>query len=263
MARKYLQTHEIADAVDVHVNTVRLYEEWGFIAPVPRSDTGYRLYTRTHLEQMRLARLALQWPYPGGKQVVLDLVAAAVAGDLGMAMELAYLYLANVRRERTLAEAAIEFLERWARGQVLDTSRRTMTITQVADHLGVTVDQLRNWERNGLLTVPRDTETGYRLYGAREIGRLRVVRMLRQAGYSMMAILRMLLRFDAGQIELLREALDTPGENEDIQTVADRWLTTLGEQEKRAQAVIKQVAAMIDLAQEGYYVPDGAGNGAG
>ena len=65
---------------------------------------------------MRLARLALQWPYPGGKQVVLDLVAAAVAGDLGMAMELAYLYLANVRRERTLAEAAVEFLERWARG---------------------------------------------------------------------------------------------------------------------------------------------------
>ena len=64
---------------------------------------------------------------------------------------------------------------------------------------------------------------------------MRVVRMLRQGGYSMMAILRMFLRFDAGQIELLREALDTPGENEDIQTVADRWLSTLGEQEKRAQ----------------------------
>ena len=79
-----------------------------------------------------------------------------------------------------------------------------MTQRQLADHLGVTVDQLRNWERNGLLTVPRDPETGYRLYGAREIGRLRVVRMLRQGGYSMMAILRMFLRFDAGQIELLR-----------------------------------------------------------
>jgi DNA-binding transcriptional MerR regulator len=250
MARKSLRTHELAAAVGVHVNTVRLYEAWGFLAPVPRSAAGYRLYTRDHLEQLRLARLALQWPYPGGKQVVLDLVAAAVAGDLGMAMELAYLYLANVRRERTLAEAAIEFLERWARGQVLDTSRRTMTIAQVADHLGVTVDQLRNWERNGLLTVPRDPITGYRLYGAREIGRLRVVRMLRQGGYSVMAILRMFQRFDAGQIELLREALDTPPEDEDIQTVADRWLTTLGAQEQRAQAVIKQVATMIELAQQ-------------
>jgi DNA-binding transcriptional MerR regulator len=248
MARQYLRTHEIAAAVGVHVNTVRLYEEWGFLAPIPRSATGYRLYTRAHLEQMRLARLALQWPYPGGKQVVLDLVAAAVADDLGMAMELAYLYLANVRRERTLAEAAVEFLERWARGQVLDTTRRTLTIAQVADHLGVTVDQVRNWERNGLITVPRDPQNGYRLYGSQEIGRLRVIRMLRQGGYSMMAILRMLLRFDAGQIDLLREALDTPGENEDIQTVADRWLTTLAEQETRAQSIIRQVAAMIDLA---------------
>ena len=248
MARSHLRTHEIAGAVGVHVNTVRLYEEWGFLAPVPRSPTGYRLYTRAHLEQMRLARLALQWPYPGGKQVVLDLVAAAVADDLGMAMELAYLYLANVRRERTLAEAAIEFLERWARGQVLDTTRRTLTIAQVADHLGVTVDQVRNWERNGLLAVPRDPQNGYRLYGSREIGRLRVIRMLRQGGYSLMAILRMLLAFDAGQIDLLREALDTPGENEDIQTVADRWLTTLAEAEARAQAIIRQVAAMIDLA---------------
>lgn len=247
MARQYLRTHEIADEIGVHVNTVRLYEEWGFIAPAPRSPTGYRLYTRTHLEQMRLARLALQWPYPGGKQVVLDLVAAAVAGDLGMAMELAYLYLANVRRERTLAEAAVEFLERWARGQVLDTTRRMMTIAQVAGHLGVTVDQVRNWERNGLIAVPREPHTGYRLYGAPEIGRLRVIRMLRLAGYSMMAILRMLLHFDAGQIDLLREALDTPGEDEDIQTVADHWLTTLAATEDRAQAVIRQVAAMIDV----------------
>ncbi len=248
MSRQTLRTHEIAAAVGVHVNTVRLYEEWGFIAPAPRSPANYRLYTRTHLEQMRLARLALQWPYPGGKQVVLDLVTAAVAGDLGMAMELAYLYLANVRRERTLAEAAVEFLERWARGQLLDTSRRTMTIGEVASHLGVSVDQVRNWERNGLITVPRDGQTGYRLYGSREIGRLRVIRMLREGGYSMMAILRMLLRHDAGQIDLLAEALDTPGADEDIQTVADRWLTTLGEQESRAQAIIRQVAAMIELS---------------
>jgi len=248
MSRLYLRTHEIAAATGVHVNTVRLYEEWGFIARVPRSPTGHRLYSRAHLEQMRLARLALHWPYPGGKQVVLDLVAAAVAGDLGMAMELAYLYLANVRRERTLAEAAVEFLERWARGQVLDTSRRTLTIAQVADHLGITVDQVRNWERNGLLAAPRDPQTGGRLYGSREIGRLRVVRMLREGGYSILEILRMLLRHDAGQIDLLAEALDTPGADENIQTVAGRWLTTLAEQEVRARAIIHQVAAMIELS---------------
>ncbi len=244
MARS-LKTSDIAESVGVHVNTVRLYEAWGFIAPVPRSPNGYRDYTPLHREQMRLAYLALKWPYSGGKQLVLDLVKCVVEGDLGMAMELAYHYLANVRMERTQAEAAIEFLERWARGQRLDTTRRSLSIGQAAQHLGVTVDQLRNWERNGLLNVPRDEQTGYRLYSAAEIGRLRVIRMLRQSGHSMMAILRMLRQFDAGETERLREALDTPGENEDMVTIMDRWLTTLAEQEERAQDIIHQIATMI------------------
>ncbi|MCI0711757.1 MAG: MerR family transcriptional regulator [Chloroflexi bacterium] len=130
----------------------------------------------------------------------------------------------------------------------MDTTKRTLSIGQAADHLGVTIDQLRNWDRNGLLDVPRDPETGYRQYSASEIGRLRVIRMLRQSGYSMMAILRMMRQFDAGEIEQLREALDTPGENEDIATIADRWLTTLAKQEDRAQAIIQQIALMIDAA---------------
>ena len=82
--------------------------------------------------------------------------------------------------------------------------------------------------------------------GQLEIGRLRVIRMLRRAGYSLMAILRMLRQYDAGETDRLRQALDTPGENEAIETVADRWLTTLAEQEKRAQAIIQQIAGMID-----------------
>ena len=248
MAR-YLKTSDIAQSVGVHPNTVRLYEARGFLSAVPRSKTGYRLFTSLHLEQMRLAHLALQWPYLSGKQVVLDLVKCAADGDLGMAMELAYEYLAGVRMERTRAEAAVEYLEWWARDHPLETTKRTLSIGQAANHLGVTVDQLRNWERNGLLNVPRDPATGYRLYGASEIGRLRVIRMLRQSGYSMMAILRMLRQFDAGETERLREVLDTPGENEDIETVADRWLTTLAEQEKRAQAIIRQIAAMMNPAR--------------
>ncbi len=246
---RHLKTSDLAKQVGVHPNTVRLYEAKGYLSPVPRSNSGYRLFTPLHLEQLRLAHLALSWPYAGGHRVVFDLVRCAADGDLGMAMELAYEYLATVRIERTRAEAAVEFLERWARGQVLDTTTRTLPIGQAARHLDVSADQLRNWDRNGLLDVPRDTQTGFRLYGASEIGRLRVIRMLRQSGYSLMAILRMLRQFDAGQTGRLRDALDTPGENEAIETVADRWLTTLAQEEQRAQAIIRQIAAMIDLVR--------------
>ena len=51
-----LRASDIAKAVGVHPNTVRLYEEWGFLPPVPRSPSGYRLFTAAHLDQMRLAR---------------------------------------------------------------------------------------------------------------------------------------------------------------------------------------------------------------
>ena len=241
-----MKTSDIAKEIGVHVNTVRLYEANGFLSPVPRSPSGYRLFTRVHLEQMRLASLALQWPYSGDKQLVVDLVKCAADGDLGMSMELAYKYLTNVRTERTHAEAAIEFLERWAQGQQLDITTHTLSVSETAKHLGVTADQLRNWDRNGLLDVPRDPETHYRIYRATEIGRLRVIRMLRQSGYSLMAILRMLRQFDSGEKERLREALDTPGDNEDVETIADKWLTTLEQQENRAQEIIQQISKILN-----------------
>lgn len=240
----------MATLFGVHPNTVRLYEARGYLSPVPRSKNGYRMFTPRHVVEMRLALLALGGAYLIGRQVVQDLVTCAADGDLGMALELAYEYLTIVRVEITRAEAAVEFLERWAQGQVLDTTRHLLSIGQAADRLGVSADQLRNWDRSGLLDVPRDPVTGYRQYGAAEIGRLRVIRMLRQSGYSLMAILRMLRQFDAGQTERLREVLDTPGADEMLETVADRWQAHLAEQETRAQAIIRQIAAMIDAALE-------------
>jgi DNA-binding transcriptional MerR regulator len=44
MTRPYLRTSEISQAVGVHPNTVRLYEQWGFLPPIPRSLSGYRLF---------------------------------------------------------------------------------------------------------------------------------------------------------------------------------------------------------------------------
>jgi len=240
-----LRTAEVARAVGVHPNTVRLYEEWGFLPPIPRGPNGYRLFTTEHVDQMRLARTALQWPYPGGKDPVLALVLRAAAGDLWGALEEAYRYLAQVRAECAEAEAAAEFLDQWARGVPADATAEPLRIGQVAERLGVTIDTLRSWERNGLIAVPRDPRSGYRRYSAAEIGRLRVIRLLRQAGYSCMAILRMFLRLQHG-LDDVRHALDTPSPDEDVYTAADRWQSALRDQERRAQDVIAQLRAMIE-----------------
>jgi DNA-binding transcriptional MerR regulator len=242
---RYFRTSDLAKAVGVHVNTVRLYEEWGFLQPAPRSPTGYRLFTKAHLEQMRLARMAMHGPWPGSniRKSALALVRKSASGDLGGALEQAYHHLALVQAERARAEAAAELLDRWAQGTATDTTAKPVQIREAAKLLDITADQLRNWERNGLIEVPRDPHNGYRLYAAAEIGRLRVIRMLLRAGYSMMAILRMLLQLDQGADP--RRALDTPHPDEDIYTAADRWLSSLAEQEQRASNIITQIEKMI------------------
>jgi DNA-binding transcriptional MerR regulator len=246
MTRRYLYTTEVAKAVGVHPNTVRLYEAWGFLPPVTRTPSGYRQFTESHIDQMRLARLALHgvWPGKNIRKSALALVRQSAALDLAGALEQAYRHLVLVQAERAQAEAAAEFLQKWAHGVPTDATSTPRLIGQTADLLGLTIDTLRSWERNGLIKPPR-TDKGYRLYGPAEIGRLRVIRMLYRSGYSSMAILRMLLILDQGQADNLRQILDTPRSDEDIYTAADRWLSTLAEQEQRARQMIAQLETML------------------
>ncbi len=243
--RDYLRTSDIAKAVGVHPNTIRLYEKWGVLPPVPHSPSGYCLFTEDHLAHARLIRLALHFTWLGGdlKHSAYAMVLQAASGDLGGALELAYQLLVLVQAERAQAEAAAELLKRWAQGATTDTTAEPLHIGETAKLLGVTTDQLRNWERNGLIEVPRNPRNGYRLYSAAEISRLRVIRMLLRAGYSMMAILRMLLQLDRGADP--RRALDTPRSDEDVYTAADQWLSSLAEQERRASSIIAQLEKMM------------------
>ena len=247
MPGRYLRTTDIAYAIAVHPNTVRQYEAWGLLPPIPRSPSGYRLFTEMHLDQMRLARSAMTYTWLGGDigRASYAMIQQAAAGDLGGALEYAYQVLVLVQSERPQAEVAASLLERWAQGTVTDATAKTMRIGEVAAYLNVTSDMLRNWERNGLIQIPRDPKNGYRMYGANEIGRLRVIRVLRRSRYSMMAILRMLLQLDGGEREGLRLALDTPRPDEDIGNATDKWLSTLDGIEPRVQDTIAQLEMML------------------
>ena len=44
MSPQYLRTSDMAKAAGIHVNTVRMYEQWGLIPPVERSPSGYRRF---------------------------------------------------------------------------------------------------------------------------------------------------------------------------------------------------------------------------
>lgn len=242
----HLHTSDLARAVGVHPNTVRRYVEWGWLPPTPRGANGYRLFTQQHLDCLRVACIVHIAVYPGRAMRLSGnkVAQSAVADDWDAALEHGRAHLAFVHAERAQAEAAARLIERWATGANANTTEQPLQIGQVASLLDVSIDMLRNWERNGLLTIPRNEHNRYRTYGPAEISRLRVIRMLGRVGYSQMAMLRMLLRLDRGETTDLRHSLDTPAPDEDVYTAADRWLTTLAEQEavaRRLLAVIEEI----------------------
>ncbi|MBK8902668.1 MAG: MerR family transcriptional regulator [Anaerolineaceae bacterium] len=253
MASDLLRTSDIAKTLGVHANTVRNYEKWGYLPEIPRGENGYRAFTAVHLEQTRLACLVLQWPYLGERTPLVHLVQSAARQEFNTALAMANNYLTQIRKTQAVAETAVQLLEHWVNGRLTDTTTQTMTISQTAAHLNVTVETLRNWERNGLIDVPRQPSNQYRIFGATEFARLRVIRQLVQAGFSLMAISHTLQWVDGGKTDNLREALTLPPHeraNEAIDVMGDHWLPSLQEMEQQAQTIIQQINRLIQLVDQ-------------
>lgn len=247
MATRFLRTSDLARAVGVHPNTVRLYVDWGLLPPVERSPAGYRLFTQHHLDCLRLARTIYTSEYPGRGLRALgnEIIQLAKAGDWTGALEKAHEYLASVRGELESANQAANLLERWAQTIDAGSDEALLAIGEVSKLLGVSLDVIRNWERNGLIRIRRNAGNNYRLFGKKEIERLQIIRMLSRAGYSHMAMLRMFIELDKGNKRGLKETLGAPQDNEDVFTAADHWLTTLSKQEEMAQRVIQMIEGLI------------------
>lgn len=250
-------TGQVARMMGVHPNTVRLYEQLGFISPAQRLPNGYRQFNDEHLVQFRIARLAFRAEIlqNGLRNLAAEIAKASGARDYGRARELCREYAQRLEEERARAKEAARIAERFATGGATakraaleqddadlpaacslggDSAPREPGATaseepssassgcapellkrkEAARALDVTVDVLRNWELNGLISVKRSAN-GYRRYSADDMDRLRVIRALRYAGYSLASILRLLLAIDKGEgldVQATLDGKDAPGE---------------------------------------------------
>lgn len=215
------KTTEIAVMVGVHPNTVRIYEEWGFISPVLRKANGYRIYSNIHLFQLKVARTLFRCEIVQGdiRKRARTIVYACGKEDFEKAEELTKEYLINLELEYVHALTATEVVEKWLRK---DPTVSTLTYSrkEVALLLDITTETVRNWERNGLITVPR-MDKGNRAYGERELELLRVIRSLRSAHYSINAILRLLKQIHQPSPDIFT-ILNTPTDEEDIVSITDQ-----------------------------------------
>ena len=237
-------TAGVAKIVGVHPDAVRLYEEWGLIPPTERKSNGYRIFTDFHLEQAKLVRIAFQVEVlqNGLRKKAAETVKLSAKGEFDKALASAEEYRSQIRREERNAEEAVEIARQILAGKSAEPAS-FLKRKEVADYLEISADALRNWERNGLLRVKRK-ENGYRAYSSDDVKRLKMIRALRLANYSLEAILRMLNALERNpQIDMKRE-LNAPRPDADVVSVCDRLLASLRDAEKNAEKTIDLILAM-------------------
>lgn len=244
------RTAQVAELIGVHPNTVRLYEELELIPKPIRLPNGYRVFTEFHVEQFRLARTAFQVEVlqNGLRKKMISIIKLSAKSEFQNAIELTKSYIRQVRTEQRNAEEAIRMAEQLLANTPMDDSGRTMTRQEVSNELSITMDTLRNWEMNGLLDVKRK-QNGYRIYTQSDIKKLKIIRSLRCANYSLSAILRMMHALNDNKIIDIRNTINTPETDETIVSVCDKLLTSLSAAEENATYMLKQLKLMKRIYQ--------------
>ncbi len=248
---KTVTTGAVAAILGVHPNTLRWYEEAGYLPSVPRTPKGYRQFSP---ELVRLAQVVRESQpllriYGPIRRATFSFLQACredcVATDAGITRDADRCtdpYLASRERlnaltrlledEHRLALDALAALDRFRNGEMTEPNEyrihandaahahsrpgRLRYIGAAAGRTGLSRDRIINWERDGLFRCPR-SNAGYRLFGIEEIDRLLIIRSCRTAGYSITAIRRLLRAIDFDLLsseESLRTIADTPAPHE-------------------------------------------------
>lgn len=240
-------TSRIAEIVGLHPNTVRMYEEWGLIHKPARKPNGYRVYTNMHIKQFQLAKKAFQIPViqAGLRKRIVQVVELSAQYRFEEAIKLTEEYISVAKEEIANAKEAARICE------ILYSQQRSDGIvyrrSEAAKKLGLSIDTIRNWEMNGLLTVKRK-QNGYRVYDSNDINRLKIIRSLRCANYSLSAILRMLNKYDNGmEKKNILSILNTPETDDDIISACDRLIVSLENAINNAHEVISVIDEMKQM----------------
>lgn len=109
----------------------------------------------------------------------------------------------------------------------------TMTIGRLAKHVGVNIDTIRYYERNGLLPEPVRRASGYREYEAADVSRLRFILRAKQLGFTLAEI---------GELLSLSADRDVRG----VKRRAEERLEHVEHKIKELQRVRKGLKTLID-----------------
>lgn len=237
-------TNQVAKIIGIHPNTVRMYEDVGLISKPMRKDNGYRVFTDLHLEQFKLARTAFQIEVlqNGLRKKAVSIVKLSALCEFDKAIKLNEEYIYSVGIEICNANEAVKIVKDLLEGDSQE-NRQALKRKEVSEILGISMDTLRNWEMNGLFKVKRK-ENGYRVYTDDDIRKLKIIRSLKCANYSLSAILRMMNALDRNSKADISAVLNTPDYNEEIISACDTLIVSLGSAKENAIAIKSMLCEM-------------------
>ena len=238
------KTAEVAAIIGVHPNTVRLYEKLKLIPKPERLSNGYRVFTDLHIKQCKLIRLAFQVEIlqNGLRKKITQMLKVSAKCDFDTAIMLTEEYLKQIKQERRNAEEAIKCVKQIISGGHQE-NLHNLKRRDVSKLLDISVDTLRNWEMNGLLTVKRK-DNGYRVYTDEDIQRLKIIRSLKCANYSLEAILRLLQQLSLNPKTNIRAVLNSPKQSDEIISVCDKLIVSLSSAKRNAYAILEMLHEM-------------------
>jgi DNA-binding transcriptional MerR regulator len=178
-----MRTADVARESGYSVQQVRDLERLGVIPPAVRSDNGYRSYTPLHVHALRAYRGLAGAVGPVEARRLLAELRTATIAEAAAAVDGVHARLAREREEALRAQQALQGIQA-EDGRDDDF----MTITQLAEALGVRSSTLRFWEQEGLVFPERVTTLRARRYGPAAVGAARVVAALRAGGYGIPAV---------------------------------------------------------------------------
>jgi len=169
---------------------------------------------------------------------VQNIIRSAAQGDMKKALELSRKYLKHIQNEKSNELKVMNIIQEVLKSDSLEENNISLSRSGAAKLLGVSINVIINWERYGLLDVPR-SKNNYRVYGIDEIKLIRVIKALRQENYSTQCIGRMIRKLKTIS---KRNSMFLSKESEDLD---NQLLSSLSETECDVKEVIYYIDELI------------------
>ncbi|TDB94400.1 MerR family transcriptional regulator [Actinomadura sp. 7K534] len=180
-----LSTAAVSLASGYSVQQIRDLEALGVIPRAPRAANGYRRFSRRHVRDLRAYRELATAVGPVRARHAMREIRALPPGEAAALVSSFHIALNRERDDALAAREALRMIRAEAAADAEPAAEDSMTITELAEALGVRASTLRFWEKAGLVRPERvATRAGSaRRYPLPAIREARITAALRAAGY--------------------------------------------------------------------------------